>query len=530
MSGEATTTSLVHPASLEVHSPRDGALLATVPSTDTQSLAAIVERAHQAQAAWAALSLKERIRWMRSIRNRWLDEAPALIHALQAEGGKSESEAITSEVVPTVDLFEYWLKATPGFLAREPVSLNPLNFPGKRGYVDYEPRGVIALITPWNYPASIAARALVPGLLAGNAIVWKPSEYALMASKVVHDIFAPDLPPGLLTMIPGDGSVGAALVEQDINMVSFTGSVSTGKRIAASVAERFIPAALELGGKNAAIVLEDADLDRASAGIVWGAFANAGQNCAAVSRVFVMRDAAAELEKRIRARMRLIKFGPDAGPNFDVGPLINERQLARAQAHVNEAAETGTRLWSGGNRSGTAGYWFEPTCIVDPGPQLALNREETFGPVLSINVVDSEIDAIRMANDTEYGLSASIWTRDLKRGERLAKSLDVGAVTVNNTSFTPAIPNAPWSGRKMSGHGTTNSHRALGEMVQTRFVLVDKSVGGELWWFPHDESLVAIARALLNFLHKSILRKLTALPVILKRMPARTKALRKPVL
>jgi acyl-CoA reductase-like NAD-dependent aldehyde dehydrogenase len=514
---------------IEVRSPRDGQIIATVDATSLESLPGLVERAREAQVAWAALSMKERVRRLRVIRHRWLDKANEIAAMLQKEGGKSEIDALMSEVVPSVDLFDYWLKAVPEFLIREPVPLSPINFPGKKAYIDYEPRGVMALITPWNYPASIPLRAIVPGLLAGNAIVWKPSEYSLLTSKVIYELIAQELPPGLLTLVSGDGSVGAALVACPVNLISFTGSVATGKRIAASAAERFIPTSLELGGKNAAIVLEDADLDRTSAGLVWGAFSNAGQNCAAVSRIFVMRQVSGELEKKIRSRVKALRFGPEAGPNVDVGPLVNDRQLARVQSHVEEARSAGATFWSGGEREGTTGNWFAPTVISEPADTLKLTKEETFGPVVSITIVDSETEAVRLANDTEFGLSASLWTRDLKRGERLAKALDVGTVTVNNTSFTPVIPAAPWSGRKASGHGSTNSHRALGEMVQPRFVLLDKSKGGELWWFPHDERFLTIARALLGFLHRNIGRKLSAVPTILKNLPARAKSLRKPV-
>jgi acyl-CoA reductase-like NAD-dependent aldehyde dehydrogenase len=513
----------------ESRSPRDGRVLAEVEVTPPAALPALVATARKAGKAWAATPMRDRVRALRRIRDRWLAQGPSLARVLMDEGGKSEAEALMSEVVPSVDLFDYWTKAAPEFLAREPVPLSPVNFPGKRGFIEYEPCGVVGLVTPWNYPSSIPVRALVPALLAGNAVVWKPSEHSMLTGRAVYDVFAAELPPGLLVLVQGDGSVGEALVDADVDMVSFTGSAAVGRRIAARTAERLIPVSLELGGKNAALVLDDADLDRASAGVVWGAFANAGQNCAAVSRCYVQRGVAAEFERRVQARLALVKTGETGGELFDVGPVINERQLARMEGHVAGARAAGVEALGGAGKLEAEGHWFAPTVLRSPGKELAVSQEETFGPVLSLHVVDTEDEAVRLANEGDFGLSASVWTKSLKRGEAVAMRLDVGTVTVNNTSFTPVIPNAPWSGRRSSGHGATNSHRALAEMVKPKFVLLDASKGGELWWFPHDAGLRDLARALLGFLDRNLLRKLRALPSVIRLMPARQRRLKRPV-
>jgi acyl-CoA reductase-like NAD-dependent aldehyde dehydrogenase len=517
------------PASFDVVNPRDGSVLETLPMTPAAELPGLVAAAREASRAWATLSMKERVRRLRRIKDAFVNAGPELAKLLMAEGGKSEVEALTSEIVPSCDLFDYWTKAAPKFLAREPVSINPVNFPGKRGYIDYEPRGVIALITPWNYPCSIPLRALVPGLLAGNAFVWKPSEQSPLIARALHQIFAAELPPNLITVVSGDARTGDALLDADIDAVSFTGSSAVGRQIAAKCSPRLIPVSLELGGKNAAIVLEDADLERASAGISWAAYANAGQNCAAMSRVYVVKSVAAEFERQLRARTAAIRTGADGRELFDVGPVSAQRHLDRVARHVDEAKAAGTEVLAGGEREGTKGFFFQPTLLRAPAEGLAVSREETFGPVLSLHVVEDESEAVRRANEGEYGLHASLWTRDLARGERLAKALEVGAVSVNNTSFLPVLPNAPWAGRKASGMGATNSHRALSEMVKTRFVLVDRTVGGEPWWFPHDAGFTALGRAFLGMMSSSIGRKLQAIAVILPGLGRRKAQLKAPV-
>ena len=253
---------------ITVRSPRDGSVLAEVPKTPVSEVAALADRAREAQSGWAALTVAERVQRMKNIRNRWADRGLELAQLLMKEGGKSEAEALTSEVLPSLNLFDYWCKAAPGFLAREKVALDPLNFPKKKGFVDYEPLGLIALVTPWNYPSSIPLRALVPALLAGNAVLWKPSEFAPLTGKMVHEIFAPDLPEGLVALVQGDAAQGEAVIDARIDGVSFTGSAATGRSIAKRTAERLIPVSLELGGKNAAVVLDDAPFEKAAEDVV----------------------------------------------------------------------------------------------------------------------------------------------------------------------------------------------------------------------------------------------------------------------
>jgi acyl-CoA reductase-like NAD-dependent aldehyde dehydrogenase len=284
--------------------------------------------------------------------------------------------------------------------------------------------------------------------------------------------------------------VGGGLVRAEVDLVCFTGSVATGKRVAMACAERLVPCALELGGKDAAIVLADADIDRAANGVVWGALTNAGQNCASVERVYVDRKVAAAFTAKVVEVVRSLRSGDD------YGPLTTQRQREIVVKHVDEAKANGAQVLQGGE-AGSDGYAFEPTVLSVQSDELEIMRDETFGPILPIAVVDSEDEAVRRANDSRFGLTASVWTRNVAHGERVAKRLRAGVVTVNNHAFTGALPTAPWSGYGESGYGITGSPLALDALTRPRFVLVDRNrAARELWWYPYTPALRAIFMAM----------------------------------
>ncbi len=471
-------------------SPLDGSKLDPIEPTETSDIAGIVAAAREAQPAWAALAPAERAEAVAKIKDRILDRADLVAKTLKSELGKPEAESLLAEVLPSGDVVDFWCKSIEELLEDTDVELDALAYPGKRGTIRREPRGVIGVIMPWNFPVALPLRTIVPALLAGNAVVFKPSEVSPRAGKLVADLFEGVVPKGIFGLVQGGADAGAALCEADVDLVVFTGSVRAGRKVAHACAERLIPCSLELGGKDAAIVLADANLERAARGVVWGAMSNAGQNCAAIERVYVEKSIADAFAKKAAEITKKLRFGDD------FPPLATEAQRAIVKTHVESAKSAkGSEVLAGGD-SLDKGYGFEPTVVRVESDDMPLMKDETFGPVLPIHVVANEDEAIKLANDSKYGLTASVWTKDVERGKKLASRLRAGVVTVNNHSFTGALPQAPWSGHGETGYGITNSPLALDAMTRPRFVLVDTNrAARELWWYPYTPALVTIARS-----------------------------------
>jgi acyl-CoA reductase-like NAD-dependent aldehyde dehydrogenase len=464
------------------------------PMTDKQppsEVPEVVSRARSAQPAWAALSAEERVKRIAPLRDRVLGRAEAIAALVHEEVGKPVVEALLGEVLPTADVVDYWSSVIVELLDPEDVEIDAIAYPGKEATVQREARGVVAVIMPWNFPVALPLRTIVPALLAGNAVVFKPSEVTPRAGALVVELFEGLVPEGLLGLVQGAGEAGAALCSADVDVVVFTGSVPTGRKVAHACAERLVPCALELGGKDAAIVLADADLDRAANGVVWGAMMNAGQNCASVERVYVDRAVSEAFTKRVRDVVASLRTG------VDVGPLATAAQRATVARHVEAAKSAGASIVAGGEAEDDDARAYPPTVVAVESDDTPLMSEETFGPVLPIAVVDGPDEAVTRANASRYGLTASVWTRDKKKGRALAARLRAGVVTVNNHGFTGALPNAPWSGHGETGWGITGSPFALESLTRPRLVLVDRSRGKrELWWYPYTPALTAIALAM----------------------------------
>ena len=553
-----------------IHNPATGEIIGTLPNLTATEIAAAVERAAVAQKRWAAMLVRERLKVLKRFGQLLCDQKDKVAAVISREAGKPEAEALSTEILVVLDTVKYLSDYAPQFLLPEHVPHGNPAMKLKRGMLLREPYGVIGIISPWNYPFSVPSAETLAALVTGNAVALKPSEFTPYSSlELQRLLIEAGMDRDLLQVITGDGSAGAALLAAPINKLVFTGSVATGKRVAQTAASRLLPVVLELGGKDPMIVLEDADVDVASSAAVWGAFVNAGQTCLSVERCYV-HEAIYEkfLEKCVEKTGKLrigssyedssshpmrhdqhgedksylpqrmghplqgggspaqpraplpqqAKIGlagdPGAVPHdyreveIDIGPMIHQRQLQIVEAHVNDAIARGARLLAGGKRlAGLGPNFFAPTILADVDHSMTVMREETFGPVLPVRSFKTEDEAIALANDSEFGLAASIFTGNRKRGEELARRIDAGTVMVNDVVACFGISEAPHGGVKQSGIGRTHGRFGLEEMVWPKYVDSDRLPRmKKLWWYGYGP---AFAQQMSGFVEMLFARKLT---------------------
>jgi acyl-CoA reductase-like NAD-dependent aldehyde dehydrogenase len=403
------------------------------------------------------------------------------------------AEALTTEVLVVLDAARFLIDNAYRLLRDELLPHGNLATKLKRGRLLREPYGVVGIISPWNYPFSIPATETLAALVAGNAVVLKASEFtSLVALELRSLLHAAGVPQDMFQVVIGDGATGAALVHSKIDKLVFTGSVATGKRIAVAAAERLLPVVLELGGKDPMLVLDDADVDVASSAAVWGAFLNAGQTCLSVERCYVHRSLYENFLRACAEKTKKLGVGQGLDPETDIGPMIHQRQLRIVEAHVEDAVARGARVLTGGSRVQELGEnFYSPTVLADATHEMRIMREETFGPVLPVMAFDSDDEAVRLANDSEYGLAASVWTRDRARGERLARRTKAGTVMVNDVVSCFGISEAPHGGVKSSGVGRAHGRFGLEEMVRLKYVDEDLMPGmKKVWWYGYGRNFL----------------------------------------
>jgi len=471
--------------------PATGEVLRELDCVGEGEVESAVTRARAAQTAWAQLGLRQRIAVLREFQGRLYEKKSEIAAAITREAGKPLVEALVTEVLVVLDAARFLIDNAWGLLRDEPVPHGNLVTKLKSGWLVREPHGVIGIISPWNYPFSIPATETLAALVAGNAVVLKPSELTpLVALELASLLHAAGVPQDVLQVIVGEGPAGAALLHSSIDKLVFTGSVATGKRIAAAAAERLLPVVLELGGKDPMLVLDDADVDVASSAAVWGAFVNAGQACLSVERCYVHRSLYEAFAAACAAKTKQLRVGNGMDAHTDVGPMIQERQLRIVESHIEDAKARGARVLAGGKRLPELGpNFYAPTVLADVTQDMRIMREETFGPVLPVMACENDDEAVRLANDSEYGLAASVWTRDAKRGERLARRIHAGTVMVNDVISCFGISEAPHGGVKASGVGRTHGRFGLDEMVRVKYLDTDRMPGmKKVWWHGYGES------------------------------------------
>lgn len=489
-----TLTSL-NPATLEV--------AGRVPILSGNEVVQAVARARAAQPAWAALSFKERARFILRGKRVLLEREEEVCELITKETGKPLLESLAMEVLPIANLMDYFARQAGRILKDERIRLSV--FINKRSVIRYEPLGVVGIISPWNYPFSIPTGSVVMALMAGNAVVLKPSEFASLNGLKIGELFKEaGLPEGVLEVVTGDGSTGAALVDAPIDKIVFTGSVGTGRKIAEVAGRRLMPCLLEMGGKDAMIVCEDAPFERAVNGAVWGAFTNCGQACASVERLYVVEPLAERFINAVVEKTKQLRVGIEPDDQIDVGPLTHANQLRVVTEQVTDATAKGATVLTGGKQiEKLNGYFFEPTVLVGVNNSMRVMREETFGPVLPIVVVKNEEEAIRQANQSNFGLLASIWTSDTRRGREMASRLQAGSVLLNDVIYTHGACETPWFGVKESGLGVNHSRYGLREFARMKHINWDVlPLPTNPWWFPYSAQKRRNFKWLLKVLHR----------------------------
>ena len=452
-------------------------------------------RAREAQAVWRRYTITQRVE---RVREFWaeLDSArERLIEVVQRETGKPAAEVDVMELCGVELILKYFTRNAHRIL-KDQAAARPWILFNKRAYVRYVPRGLIGLITPWNYPLLIPLGDAIGALLAGNAVLLKPSEWTTDTALFLEALSKATglFPEGLFSVVVGDGAAGAEVVRLS-DMVVFTGSTRAGRAVARAAAERLIPCVLELGGKHAMVVFKDAPLARAASAAVWGRFANCGQTCVGVERVYVEQEVYEPFAEEVARQMAALRQGERGGYGVDVGRLITARQLDVVSAHLADAKERGGRVL-GGELVDRSRLLIAPALVLDAKQEMRVMREETFGPVLPIMAVRDGEEGVRLANDSPLGLAASIWSRDLPRAEALSAHLEAGLIGINDVMGHYAVCSLPFGGFKDSGLGRRHSDEGLRMFCQPQSVLVHEwpANAPEPWWFPYSELKAKLVR------------------------------------
>src|SRR5436190_3195297 len=488
-------TALTFEDQITSYNPATGEEVGRVPVTSADDVKAGIERGRVAFETWRKTSFAERKRLVMAAREVILAEMDEIAHLISEESGKPFGEAMSMEITPVLDLMQYFARKTERLLAPHKIGIGLYALLGRSSKIVYQPLGVVGIIPAWNYPFSIPLGEAVMALMAGNTVVIKPSELTPFVGLKIGEIFdKAGFPANTVQIVPGAGPTGAALVDAAPDKIMFTGSVATGKKISEAAAKNLPSVVLELGGKDPMIVFEDANLDLAARAAVWGAFCNSGQSCSSVERLYVHESVADALTRKIVEHVKQLKQGAGDSEDIAIGAMSSERQMKIVEDHVEDFRAAGAKIEIGGKRASVGPQaaslreddtrrqaacgptFYEPTVISGATNDMRAMQEETFGPTLPIATFSTEEEAIRLTNDSEFGLTASVWTRDKARGKRVAEQIESGSVCVNEVLYTHGIGPTPWGGFKNSGRGRTHGREGLMELVQPQHIHVNHLV------------------------------------------------------
>ena len=471
---------------VRTYAPATGELLAEIPASSPEEVRAVVARARKAQAAWAVLPMAERTHRVMRFRDALIERADEVVEVITRECGKPRHESLVHELMTAADLTTYYCKHAARILAPQEIELHLLKH--RRSVVRYAPLGVVGVISPWNFPFIIPLSSVVAALIAGSAAVVKPSEVTplvLLKAKEIYD--ATGLPEDLFGVVVGFGDTGQSLIDSGIQKMVFTGSVETGKKVAAACGARLIPCVMELGGKAPLIASDDCDLERTARAVVFGGFANSGQVCISVERVYAHKDIYAKLVLRVKELTGELRQGDPSKDFVDVGAIIFPKQIDVARRHIDDALAKGAELVAGGRVGPGPGQFFEPTVLAGCDHSMTVMREEIFGPIVPIQKVDSDDEAVALANDSHLGLNAYVFTKDRDKGRRLAERIVAGSVVINDVLLNYAAPETPFGGVKDSGFGRVHGDDALRDMCEKRHVNEGRFAmpANDPFWYPY---------------------------------------------
>lgn len=506
----------------ECTNPATREILGWSPLNTMEDVRLAVLNARAAQAKWAGFSVATRARAIRRVRGYLVEHVDELAETISRDNGKVRFDALATEILPAALAAGYYAGRARRLLRPKRLWPGHLLFANKSSQIHRVPWGVVAIISPWNYPFGIPFSEIVMALLAGNGVVLKVASQTQMVGRALERVFtAAGLPQGLFNYVNLPGrTAGDALLEAGVDKLFFTGSVAVGKELMGKAAKTLTPLCLELGGNDPMLVCPDADVERAAGGAVWGGFSNAGQSCAAVERIYIHADVYRPFLDKLAEKVRQLRIGPDSDYRVDVGAMTTASQMETVRRHIDDALQRGATLYAQADPPGDGRGNFLPVVVLaDVDHSMAVMKEETFGPVVAVMKVDDMETAVRLANDSDLGLTASVWSRNRRRAMGLARRLQAGVVTINDHLMSHGLPETPWGGFKLSGIGRTHGRIGFDEMTQPQCIVGDL-LGGlprNLWWHPYSPELYEGIRGLLTGLYgKGIGTRLAGVRATLK--------------
>jgi betaine-aldehyde dehydrogenase len=495
------------PDRIEVHNPATGELVATVDVASPQRVAEVATRLRSNQPAWEAMGIEGRFEWLGRLRDWLIDNEARVLDTMQAETGKVRGDT-TAETVYLSTLINFYGRKASKFIGDESIRPHSPLLASKKLAVQHRPYPLVGVISPWNFPLALALGDALPALQAGAAVMVKPSEFTPLGLDEIVRAWKEELgAPDVFDCVHGTGETGGALVDE-VDFVQFTGSDRTGRRVMARAAETLTPVSLELGGKDPMIVLDDADLDRAANAAAWGGMFNSGQVCLSVERIYVEEPAYEPFLGRLVEQIGALRQGPDGRtPGSDVGAMTSPNQIGVVEEQVEDALAKGARALTGGKRVDGKGDYFEPTVLVDVDHSMKVMREETFGPVVGVMKVRDSEEAVRLANDTRYGLAASVFG-EKGRAERLGRRIECGAVNVNDVIANYAAVDVPMGGWKESGIGFRHGEYGIKKYCRPESIVVARFGGKrEPTWYPYTRARRGLITRIANAVNARGLRR-----------------------